>query len=148
MSQPLPAPCPFCDHVGVRLECVVRRSPILGKRNHFSERCENCGAQGPEAGSGVFARTKWNKRSATFGASSDAKDSAPGLLNQETPPSESTAIAGDRAVSDGGSGLESPPNDARVYPCADCGLMRSKAEGGTVFTVCDTCWDKHWKKTQ
>ena len=35
-------------------------------------------------------------------------------------------------------------SDERIYPCADCGLLRSKAEGGTVFTVCDDCWDnKH-----
>lgn len=34
----------------------------------------------------------------------------------------------------------------RVYPCADCGVMRSKDEGGTVFTVCDACWDKHYGK--
>lgn len=32
--------------------------------------------------------------------------------------------------------------DARIYPCDKCGLMRSKAEGGTTFTVCDDCWDK------
>lgn len=31
-----------------------------------------------------------------------------------------------------------------VYPCADCGEMRTAAEGGTVFTVCDACWDKRW----
>lgn len=36
--------------------------------------------------------------------------------------------------------------DARIYPCADCGKMRSKNEGGTVFTVCDECWDKHFSK--
>ena len=29
------------------------------------------------------------------------------------------------------------------YPCDDCGVLRTKAEGGTVFTVCDDCWDKH-----
>jgi hypothetical protein len=28
------------------------------------------------------------------------------------------------------------------YPCAECGVLRTKAEGGTVFTVCDGCWDK------
>lgn len=33
----------------------------------------------------------------------------------------------------------------RIYPCADCGRMRSKNEGGTTFTVCDGCWDKHFK---
>lgn len=36
--------------------------------------------------------------------------------------------------------------DAQIYPCADCGKMRSKAQGGTTFTVCDECWDKHWAK--
>lgn len=34
----------------------------------------------------------------------------------------------------------------RIYPCDDCGLLRSKDEGGTIFTVCDTCWDKHYAK--
>ena len=29
-----------------------------------------------------------------------------------------------------------------MYPCADCGKLRTKAEGGTTFTVCDPCWDK------
>ena len=28
------------------------------------------------------------------------------------------------------------------YPCKDCGVLRTKAEGGTTFTVCDECWDK------
>lgn len=30
----------------------------------------------------------------------------------------------------------------RIYPCKDCGILRSKAEGGTTFSVCDVCWDK------
>lgn len=34
------------------------------------------------------------------------------------------------------------PADDRIYPCRECGVMRSKAEGGTTFTVCDECWDK------
>jgi len=40
------------------------------------------------------------------------------------------------------------PKDAndRVYPCDDCGVLRSKNEGGTTFTVCDSCWDKHQEK--
>jgi hypothetical protein len=29
----------------------------------------------------------------------------------------------------------------RIYPCDRCGKLRSKAEGGTTFTVCDECWD-------
>jgi hypothetical protein len=36
--------------------------------------------------------------------------------------------------------------NARIYPCADCGIMRSKAEGGTIFTVCDECWKIHYDK--
>lgn len=31
--------------------------------------------------------------------------------------------------------------EARVYPCDRCRVLRSKAEGGTVFTVCDVYWD-------
>jgi hypothetical protein len=31
----------------------------------------------------------------------------------------------------------------RTYPCLYCLTMRTKAEGGTVFSVCDECWDKH-----
>lgn len=29
-----------------------------------------------------------------------------------------------------------------TYPCAVCGKPRTREEGGTVFTVCDKCWDK------
>ncbi len=29
-----------------------------------------------------------------------------------------------------------------VYPCAKCGTLRTKEEGGTTLTVCDDCWDK------
>ena len=32
-----------------------------------------------------------------------------------------------------------------TYPCVDCGKPRTKAEGGTTFTVCDECWDKRPK---
>ena len=34
-----------------------------------------------------------------------------------------------------------PTLEDRKYPCDKCGKLRSKAEGGTVFTVCDECWD-------
>lgn len=33
-------------------------------------------------------------------------------------------------------------NPEPMYPCATCPAMRTKAEGGTTFTVCDECWDK------
>lgn len=35
--------------------------------------------------------------------------------------------------------------EERLYPCADCGKLRTKDEGGTTFTVCDECWDKRMK---
>lgn len=43
------------------------------------------------------------------------------------------------------SGLGEPvppeaPDTDRIYPCDMCGVLRSKNEGGTVFTVCDDCW--------
>ena len=37
-------------------------------------------------------------------------------------------------------------DDDKVYPCTDCGVLRSKNEGGTTFTVCDKCWDKNYLK--
>lgn len=33
-------------------------------------------------------------------------------------------------------------SDQRIYPCAECGKLRSKAEGGAIFTACVECWDK------
>ncbi len=29
-----------------------------------------------------------------------------------------------------------------TYPCSDCGVYRTVAQGGRIFTVCDECWDK------
>lgn len=28
----------------------------------------------------------------------------------------------------------------KKYPCAKCKKLRSKDEGGEIFTVCDDCW--------
>lgn len=36
---------------------------------------------------------------------------------------------------------ESGAETDRIYECRRCGVMRTKAEGGTVFSVCDACWD-------
>lgn len=33
------------------------------------------------------------------------------------------------------------PTEEKRYPCDCCGLMRTEAEGGKTFTVCDVCWD-------
>jgi hypothetical protein len=35
-------------------------------------------------------------------------------------------------------------DDDEVYPCDDCGKLRSKNQGGTTFTLCDECWEKHF----
>ena len=45
---------------------------------------------------------------------------------------------------DGAQPSQAEDKNARIYPCKDCGKMRSKAEGGSTFTVCDECWDKHF----
>lgn len=34
--------------------------------------------------------------------------------------------------------------DDRTWPCYKCGKQRTKAEGGSIFTLCDSCWDKHF----
>jgi hypothetical protein len=50
--------------------------------------------------------------------------------------------------------LPTPPPAAQdperepTYPCADCGTPRTKAEGGTTFTVCDECWDRRHPAAQ
>lgn len=31
------------------------------------------------------------------------------------------------------------------YPCDKCGVMRTRAEGGAIFTLCEKCWDDHFK---
>jgi hypothetical protein len=55
-------------------------------------------------------------------------------LNPASPPAAPPARQGE------------PGPDERVYPCADCGLLRSKNEGGTAFTVCYACWDRRYGK--
>jgi len=35
-----------------------------------------------------------------------------------------------------------PTTGETIYPCLDCDVMRTRAEGGTVFTVCEVCWDR------
>lgn len=34
-----------------------------------------------------------------------------------------------------------------LYKCDNCSTMRTKAQGGTTFTVCDECWNKLHPKT-
>lgn len=37
--------------------------------------------------------------------------------------------------------------EEQLYPCATpgCVNMRTKDQGGTIFTVCDSCWDEAYK---
>jgi len=35
-------------------------------------------------------------------------------------------------------------DEGRIYPCDNCGTMRTKAEGGTCFTLCEECWEKEF----
>ena len=30
------------------------------------------------------------------------------------------------------------------FACDHCGLLRTASEGGTIFALCDECWDKHF----
>jgi len=32
--------------------------------------------------------------------------------------------------------------EEKTYPCIKCNKLRTKAEGGTTFSVCDDCWNK------
>ena len=36
--------------------------------------------------------------------------------------------------------------DPRIFACDHCGRLRNVAEGGKIFTLCDKCWNKHFKK--
>ena len=49
-----------------------------------------------------------------------------------------------KAIDDFLISAQQPPKDQ--YPCNDCGKLRSKAEGGTTFSICDECWDKKYPK--
>ena len=38
---------------------------------------------------------------------------------------------------------DEPPAPEPTYPCRECGLPRTEAEGGKTFTVCDACWEAY-----
>lgn len=33
-------------------------------------------------------------------------------------------------------------DEERISPCVICGKMRTKSAGGTIYTICDECWEK------
>ncbi len=38
------------------------------------------------------------------------------------------------------------PHPEPLYTCNRCDALRTKAEGGATFTVCDECWEKHYRQ--
>lgn len=38
--------------------------------------------------------------------------------------------------------------DAQIYPCNDCGMLRSENQGGKIFTVCDECFNKYFQSIE
>jgi len=41
---------------------------------------------------------------------------------------------------------EPPVKDSdRIYPCSQCGNLRSKEEGGLIFSLCDKCFNERFK---
>lgn len=42
----------------------------------------------------------------------------------------------------GADDLPNPEPPEPTYPCAKCGRLCTKAQGGTTFTVCDGCWEE------
>ncbi len=45
------------------------------------------------------------------------------------------------------AGGERPEPEA-AYPCDKCRKLRTEAEGGTTFTVCDACWDTEHPRSE
>lgn len=105
------------------------------------ETCEKCGGVGRHV-EGKRGFTRFPCPNATPTPPGAAPDAASG---PKAPP-RMPAPADARPMVVGGAFVKfdrpAPADDARIYPCADCGLMRSRSEGGTTFTVCDVCWDK------
>ena len=53
----------------------------------------------------------------------------------------------DKTISEGMETLSAEEiTGEEKYPCEKCGTLRTAAEGGTIFTVCDECWDKTCKE--
>lgn len=56
-------------------------------------------------------------------------------------PYDSTPAPDGNGGNSEGNSDAAPPSREGQYPCDRCGKLRTKAEGGTTFTVCDECWD-------
>lgn len=47
-----------------------------------------------------------------------------------------------KPLSDAEEAATEQEEEPKLYPCHKCGKLRTKSEGGTVFTLCDKCWDE------
>lgn len=108
-----------------------------------SPTCPTCGTDRPAAAWYCdFGLPSRFRSHALNGVARDGWALCPDLFHRPTPPAPADA----RPMVVGGAFVKfdrpTPADDARIYPCADCGLMRSRSEGGATFTVCDVCWDK------
>lgn len=92
------------------------------------------------------AREALEKIAYSCGSYSDARDAARAALSP-APPAAPCPYDTD---GDGNCGRPMCPHcgtppaapEPERYACARCGVLRTKAEGGTTFTVCDECWEK------
>jgi hypothetical protein len=106
--------------------------------------CPFCGCNFPEKLTGMGEY--WIK-CPKCNSSCDMKSNADDCVNAwNKRPQENNEFghSGDKTVSSYPEDNQQPPKDQ--YPCNDCGKLRSKAEGGTTFSVCDECWDKKYPK--
>lgn len=55
---------------------------------------------------------------------------------------EMTAGYDDALAKHGTARSDKIPSAGPNYPCADCGCPRTKAEGGTTWTICDACYNR------
>jgi hypothetical protein len=66
------------------------------------------------------------------------------LINLRRPEDKPTSVERERAEIRNGASHPARlalAAEESIYPCAKCGVLRTKSEGGTIFTVCDACWD-------
>lgn len=57
-------PCPFCGSEEIRIESIA----ALADQQTAYARCLSCEARGPSTGGEIYARERWNARTAAAGA--------------------------------------------------------------------------------
>jgi len=142
-EQPL-MPCPFCKGKPERDLLQPYRNMSTGQLGHsVAIYCTSCNANmslcredySELNGDELFEMlvNEWNTR--TTPPASPVKND--GIAFCTTPPEGSSDWCKPLPVD-----KVNPASLEELYPCDKCGKLRTKAEGGTVFTVCDTCWNE------